>query len=144
MAKRFTITFDAADTMALSHFWKEALGYEFELPPAEFETWDEFADKMGIPEEDRDRIAAIEDPDGRGPRLLFLKVPEGKTAKNRMHLDVHARDERSGGPDQQRAAVEAEVDRLVALGATAGDSHDEHGSIWTVLRDPEGNEFCVV
>ena len=64
-------------------------------------------------------------------RLLFLKVPEGKSVKNRMHLDFHTAD---------RAA---EVVRLVRLGATAHDTHHEYGIEWTVMTDPEGNEFCV-
>ena len=64
-------------------------------------------------------------------RMLFLKVPEGKTVKNRMHVDFRA-------PDR-----EAEVARLVGLGATRGDTHNEFGLTWTVLQDPEGNEFCV-
>ena len=63
--------------------------------------------------------------------LLFLSVPEGKTAKNRMHLDL--------GCDDRRA----EVARLVALGATHLGDHDEFGISWSVLTDPEGNEFCI-
>ncbi len=90
---------------------------------------------MGIdPERSDGMFAAAVDPDGIGPRLLAQKVPEGKTAKNRVHLDV-----RVGG----REAVPAEVERLVALGATFHGTFDEHGTYWAVMKDPEGNEFCV-
>jgi predicted enzyme related to lactoylglutathione lyase len=65
-------------------------------------------------------------------RLLFLKVPEGKTVKNRMHLDFQATD---------RAA---EVARACGLGATEHTTHQDFGLTWTVLTDPEGNEFCIV
>ena len=65
-------------------------------------------------------------------RLLFLKVSDRKAVKNRMHLDFQAAD---------RAA---EVARLRGLGATEHDTHQEHGMTWTVMTDPEGNEFCIV
>lgn len=68
---------------------------------------------------------------GGAPNLFFLQVPEGKAGKNRVHLDFGAEDR------------EAEVARLVALGATRVADHDEWGVVWTVLADVEGNEFCV-
>ena len=68
---------------------------------------------------------------GADPTWLFAKVPEGKSAKNRMHLDLAAADR------------EAEVARLVELGATRVTDMDEWGYQWTVMQDPEGNEFCV-
>jgi hypothetical protein len=73
-------------------------------------------------------------PDGRpGPKLLLQRVPEAKTLKNRMHLDIHAVD------------IEAEAGRLEALGARRGqpDQLHEHGTSWILMTDPEGNEFCV-
>jgi hypothetical protein len=76
-------------------------------------------------------VAAAVDPAGHGPRLFFKWVPEGKAAKNRVHVDLEADDR------------EAEVTRLVALGATRIADHQEWGMVWTVLTDPEGNEFCV-
>jgi hypothetical protein len=66
-----------------------------------------------------------------GPTWMFLKVAEPKTVKNRCHLDLTADDR------------EAEVKRLVTLGATHRSDHDEYGHRWTVLQDPDGNEFCV-
>ncbi len=68
--------------------------------------------------------------DGK-PNWFFIQVPEPKTAKNRNHLDFHVADR------------EAEVVRLTELGATRVDEHDEWGIRWTVMTDPEGNEFCV-
>ena len=74
------------------------------------------------------------DPAGSGPRLLAQRVPERKSAKNRLHLDLHL---------DSRQAVADEVRRLVALGARHHGDHDEHGTAWSVLSDPEGNEFCL-
>jgi predicted enzyme related to lactoylglutathione lyase len=71
-------------------------------------------------------------PEGQpGTRLVLQQVAEPKTVKNRLHLDVIA-------PD-----IEAEAERLVALGATRGDDYAELGHRWIAMRDPEGNEFCV-
>jgi len=70
-------------------------------------------------------------PAGAGPNLLFLAVPEGKVCKNRLHIDLT--------PDDQQA----EVDRLIALGATRVDI-GQGEQTWVVLADPEGNEFCVL
>jgi hypothetical protein len=104
------ITFDAHDPPRLAAFWAEFTGRTIS------QSEPTFAMLPGAPGE---------------PQLLFLQVPEGKTAKNRMHLDFHV-------PDR-----EAEVARLVALGATSHDTHDEHGVVWTVMTHPEGNEFCL-
>ena len=132
MGRTFQVSFDAEHPQQLLEFWCEVLGYELEpLSPqvrAELES-------MGIDPDTSGRMfAAAVDPAGTGPRLLAQRVPEGKTAKNRVHLDV-----RVGGAD----AVAAEVERLTALGATYQGRFDEHGSAWAVLQDPEGNEFCV-
>ena len=104
------ITFDANDPRRLAAFWSEATGRTVDRSEPYF---------------------AILAPDDSGVRMLFLKVPEGKTAKNRMHLDFHT-------PDR-----EAEITRLVGFGAVRHDTRDEFGVLWTVLTDPEGNEFCV-
>ena len=111
------ITFDCRDAVALAGFWAQALGRPV----------DDGAEPV---------VATIGYPaTPERPAWLFLGVPEGKTAKNRMHLDLAA-DPESGGR-------EAEVQRLVALGATKVADHDEWGHVWTVVQDPEGNEFCV-
>lgn len=111
------MTFDASDPAGLARFWAKALGYIEQPPPPGHETWEEFARAVGIPEEDWDNLAAIVDPDGDGPRLLFQKVPEGKTAKNRVHLDVNVA-RRETPEDERHALVERKVAELVAAGAS--------------------------
>jgi predicted enzyme related to lactoylglutathione lyase len=108
-------TVDSADPYRLAEFWSQVLGLPVD---PENEPGD---DEVGIPLGD-DR------------ELLFLQVPEPKTVKNRMHLCLQ--------PDQLR---DAEVDRLLALGATMyDDRRNPDGTGWAVLADPEGNEFCVL
>jgi hypothetical protein len=139
----FQVTFDAADPVRLAGFWAEALGYVVQPPPPGFETWPAFLAAQGVPEERWGAAAAIVDPQGVQPRVFFQRVPEGKTAKNRVHLDLGV----GGGPgtplDVQRERVRAEVERLTALGATAIEEHEELGVVWHIMRDPEGDEFCV-
>jgi hypothetical protein len=102
---------DARDPVALGHWWQQALGWVVvNDDPEEFE------------------IRATPD---RLPGLLFVVVPETKTIKNRLHLDLR-------GDDR-----DAEVDRLLALGATRADV-GQGDQTWVVLADPEGNEFCVL
>ena len=109
------ITFDCANALTLAEFWSGAIGrpvdHEGEMAASEF-------------------FARIPGGDG-DPMIMFIQVPECKTAKNRVHLDMNAAD---------RAA---EVERLVGLGATVAHDKDEYGMVWTTLADPEGNEFCV-
>jgi hypothetical protein len=133
MANKIQITVDASGPRALGAFWCEVLGYIEQPPPPGFETWEEALDSMGIDRSDPDRAFAIVDPDGIGPRVFFLRVPEGKTAKNRLHLDVHTEPEKM----QARAA------ELVALGATRVGEFDEPEGYWITMLDPEGNEFCL-
>ncbi len=122
---RLQITLDCADPAVLVAFWSAALGYVVEPPPA------------------GDCAHSIVDPTGTGPRIWFQQVPERKTVKNRLHLDLEV-----GGASpfvRRQALVDAEVARLVGLGATVlGRSttaaRDHYG---VVLADPEGNELCV-
>ncbi|MGC0421600.1 VOC family protein [Embleya sp. AB8] len=112
------ITFDCAppyEPYDLAMFWSKVL----ELP-------------IGDDDFPGDEEAAVIAPDGR-PALLFVRVPDAKSAKNRVHLDLE--------PDGTR---EAEVDRVLALGATlVADQRKPNGRGWVVLADPAGNEFCV-
>lgn len=146
------ITFDAHSPEALSRFWVSALGYVHPAPPGRtvaegqdvLEVWHDFLRDSGVPQDQWDLASAAEDPDGVGPRLFFQRVPEGKTAKNRVHLDVRAAPGLSG--DERMAALEAECERLVALGATRLERFEPsppmtQGHI--VMQDPEGNEFCL-
>jgi hypothetical protein len=110
------VTVDCADPYGLASWWGEALG----LPLGE-------SDKPGDDEVMLDT--------GRYPFLLFIRVPEGKTVKNRLHLDVSA----TGGGTRDK-----EVERLIALGATLYEDHRQpDGTGWVTMLDPEGNEFCV-
>ena len=135
------VTVDCADPRSLSEFWCEVLGYVIPAPPPGFDSWDAF--RATLPEHLRNSASACEDPDGAGPRLFFQQVPEGKTAKNRVHLDVRAAPGLSG--EERMAALEAECDRLVGLGATRVERHEatamSGGHI--VMHDPDGNEFCL-
>lgn len=144
MHEQFQVVFDAKDPQRLAAFWAIALHYELELPPPEYDSWEEFADKMGIPEEDRDKMAALVPKGKTGNRILFQKVPEPKTAKNRVHIDVPCGVDRHLPKLERLAGIEAKVAELVAAGGTEIGSRSEWGAVWTVMEDPEGNEFCVV
>ena len=143
MALTVQVTFDCADPAAEARFWCEVLGYQPDPPPPGFDSWAETLEAWGVPEEHRNDRSACSDPDGVGPRLFFQKVPEGKTAKNRVHLDVRAA---PGLKAEERMAVlEARCSELVALGATRVQRHepDEMNFGHIVMQDPEGNEFCL-
>jgi hypothetical protein len=144
MTTRIQLVFDCADPDAQARFWRDALHYRQPDPPAPHATWEEFLRASGVPEEDWNSASAAEDPDGIGPRLYFQRVPEGKVAKNRLHLDLNV----SGGGgvplEERRQRVNAEVTRLKELGATDERGAMElRGEYWVRMNDPEGNEFCV-
>jgi predicted enzyme related to lactoylglutathione lyase len=110
----YTVTVDASDPHRLATFWSEVLDFKIT-----FDSEDE---------------VAIERQGESGPALLFIKVPDVKTKKNRVHFDLN--------PDDQAA----EVDRVLELGAThveIGQSNNPDVT-WKVLADPEGNEFCIL
>ncbi|MEU8233043.1 VOC family protein [Actinoplanes sp. NPDC048967] len=138
MALRVDLTFDCGRAVELARFWKLALGYVDEPPPAPFRTREEWAASFGPPEDDEGGGAWLHDPEGIGPRLVFLEVPEPKVAKNRLHIDVRVG--RYGSPEQVWERVEAKVAQLVAAGASVLAVDGTHH---VVLADPEGNEFCV-
>jgi predicted enzyme related to lactoylglutathione lyase len=109
------ITFDCADPRALARFWAQVTGWPAIEEP-----------RPGCEE------SAVGTEGEGGPRLYFVKVPEGKTIKNRVHLDVMPADR----------TQDEEISRLTGLGATVvSDRRPEFG--WVLLADPEGNEFCV-
>ncbi|WP_329108617.1 VOC family protein [Micromonospora sp. NBC_01699] len=152
MSRQIQVTFDAHDPRALSSFWRDALGYVHPGPPGvdlagdadPLAAWDDYLDRVGVPQEQRNTRSAIEDPNGLGPRLFFQQVPEGKVAKNRVHLDVRAAPGLYG--EERMAALEVECDRLVALGATRVRRDEPALPLsagFIVLTDPEGNEFCL-
>ncbi len=147
MAHRIQVTFDAGDTQALGRFWAVALGYVEQPPPDGYDSWEAWATDLGIPEDEWDTSYAIIDPEGDGPRIFFQKVPEGKSAKNRVHLDVKAGGGRGTPVAERRRNVDAHVQRLTAAGGTVLEVFEPSGNrgdgYWVVMHDPEGNEFCV-
>jgi predicted enzyme related to lactoylglutathione lyase len=104
-----TVTFDAADALALARFWAAVFGSD-------------------VDEESTTEKAYLEAAGWGGPNIWFARVPEGKTAKNRMHFDL-----RAPGP------ADEEVSRLQELGARVLERHGHY----VTMQDPEGNEFCV-
>ncbi|MFF5446330.1 VOC family protein [Streptomyces sp. NPDC012888] len=139
--RQFQVTFDCAEPERVARFWCEVLGYEVPPPPQGSATWEEF--HRSLPPGERGAWFAAVDPAGVRPRLFFQRVPEGKVAKNRMHLDVRAG---AGLVGEERLAVlEAECARLVALGAVRLRllPADEENESCIVMQDVEGNEFCL-
>ena len=137
------VTFDCADPRTLSLFWADVLGYRLDPPPPGFDSWEAALAAWGVPEEHWNDKSAVSDADGRGPRLFFQRVPEPKSTKNRLHLDVRAAPGTEGA--EREAALNAEADRLVALGARVVEPFhvDPMGAAFIVMSDPEGNEFCL-
>ncbi|ANN19862.1 glyoxalase [Amycolatopsis orientalis] len=151
-SREIQVTFDALDPKALSTFWRDALGYVHPGPPGvevpegtdPLDAWAEFLERVGVPEDQRNTRSALEDPAGEGPRIFFQQVPEDKIAKNRVHLDIRAAPGLQG--DERMAALEAECDRLVALGAKRVQRFEPEQPLslgFIVMNDPEGNEFCL-
>ncbi|WP_405731029.1 glyoxalase/bleomycin resistance/dioxygenase family protein [Streptomyces sp. NBC_01537] len=149
MALNWKLVIDAQDAPALADFWAAALEYEVEDPGALIERLlaagqvgeDAVTEHRGRrifrgyaairhPEDPFDEISGI----GRGRRVLFQEVPEDKTVKNRLHIDVHS----------EPGKLDGLVARLQALGATRVREVDRGpAGHWWVMRDPEGNEFCA-
>ena len=111
------LVFDCGDPLVVATFWAAALGYALEQDP-------EFASDGG---------AYLRDPSGRTAGIYFQRVPEPKTVKNRMHLDV-----------RPTGTMAEEVDRLTRLGGTVRGFIEGEDNFWTQMRDVEGNEFCVL
>ncbi|MEU0160431.1 VOC family protein [Streptomyces sp. NPDC006261] len=139
--RKLQVTFDCAQPERLARFWCEVLGYVVPPVPEGFATWDDY--NLSLPTGDRDAWFACSDPSGAGPRLYFQRVPEGKVVKNRVHLDVRAGLGLVGA--ERLATLEAERDRLVALGAVCERVMvaDEENESCIVMQDIEGNEFCL-
>jgi predicted enzyme related to lactoylglutathione lyase len=133
----------ADDPPALAAFWSDVFGY----PHARFEG--ALRDTLlaaGLTDDDLKKRGLAEDPEGRGPRFFFHHADGPKSGRNRIHVDVNT----DPAPGEERATaerVDAEKDRLVALGAEVVRRVDQHWGPWHEyywqLRDPEGNEFCL-
>jgi Glyoxalase-like domain len=124
MAVRLQVVFDAADPPKLAAFWGEAIGYVEEDPPDGFGSWESWAVANGLPREDWDNYASRVDPDGAGPRLFFQRVPEPKTAKNRVHLDLAVSGGRDTPIEDRRRRIADAAERAVAAGATRVRAYD--------------------
>jgi hypothetical protein len=144
MATAIQLVFDTADPSREARFWAEALGYRLQPPPEGFDSWDSFLREQGVPEERWSDTSAIVDPDAKGPRIFFQRVPEGKVAKNRLHVDLNVSGPPGVAPDERRRRIDAEASRLKSLGATdERGAMDQDGEYWVRMNDPEGNEFCI-
>jgi hypothetical protein len=119
-----SVTFDCADALTVGRFWSAALDRPLDPNASSDYASIGFAGR-------RDTVGWAPAEGDNDPTWMFSKVPEPKTAKNRMHLDLMSPD-----PD-------AEVAHLIELGATRVADMNEYGYEWTVMADPEGNEFCV-
>ena len=139
MAFTVQVTIDSTDPHALADWWAETLGWHVEEQDADFIR---SMVAQGHATQDQTLVhngalvwsvgAAIVAEDGSGPRILFQRVPEAKTVKNRVHLDI-----RTGGRDEEVRA------RLVERGATVLWTGRQGPQSWVTMADPEGNEFCV-
>lgn len=142
---QWSLTVDCTDAVLVSTFWAQALGYVPAPVPEGWASWDAWFTEFEVPEDERGGVRALIEPDGGGPRITFLWVPEAKTVKNRLHLDVRVSGGRHIGPELRTSRILAEVERLVALGAGVLERHEHHGHLdHVVMTDPEGNELCVV
>ena len=126
MATHWTLGCDSADPHRLASFWALALGY---------------VDEPGYVDPDG---ASIVDPDGKSPAIGFLRVPEPKSAKNRMHIDIRVAGEPPWQMAEREKLIRAKAAELVAAGATIVREHSYGESFdHVVMLDPEGNEFCI-
>src|SRR3954471_17761621 len=146
MAVSYQLVIDCSSPEPLAQFWAEALHYVIAPPPAGFDSWDDFYRSIGVPEDELGVGAdSIVDPKGEGPRIWFQVVPERKSIKNRLHIDVNASGGRESSLDVRRERIEAEAARLVALGATRvrTDAPEGLDHYAVAMTDPEGNEFDI-
>ena len=130
---------DCKDPERLARFWVEALRYAVQTAPAGHATWSEFS--AAVAEDPEEAWCKIEDPEGLGPTVLFHRVPEEKSTKNRVHLDLFVTP--TDKLESHHHLVDAEVDRLVGLGAAHMRTKADETDYFVILSDPEGNEFCV-
>ena len=145
MTTAWSLTIDCADVSAVAPFWMLALGYAERPPPAGWGSWEDWLAAQGVPEEEWHDVAYLADPEGRLPSVSFLRVPEPKTVKNRVHLDLQVSGGRDVPPQVREERIRAKVAELVAAGGTiAWEAPGPAGLDHVTVRDPEGNELCVV
>ena len=146
------IVIDCSDPARLVPFWSLALDYVPSSPPPGFATWNDWYRSVGVPDEELDLTGdgtdRLVDPAGAGPPIWFQAVPEGKSVKNRLHLDIFVGRDDEGVKlpyEERRQRVRAKADQLLAAGAIELRLEDDPGyeRFFVTLGDPEGNEFCV-
>ncbi len=150
MTTPIQLTIDCAAPSSQARFWATALRWDLEPPPDGADSWLEYWRSIGVAEDELDPedtdSNSIVDPAGHGPRIWFQQVPEGKTVKNRLHLDLKVGGGRTVPIAERRLLVDAEVARLTEAGASTlyvtDPTEMEHYAV--TMTDPEGNEFCVV
>lgn len=136
---------DCTDAPSVAAFWMLALGYVERPPPSGWDSWDAWMAAQGVPEEEWRDGVYLSDPEGRLPNLALLRVPEPKTVKNRVHLDLQVSGGRDVAPALREERIRAKVAELVAAGGSvAWESPGPAGLDHVTMRDPEGNELCVV
>jgi Glyoxalase-like domain len=140
------LTIDANDPAGLARFWAQALGYQSAPPTEPATTWHAlYRARLGENAAYDDRLF---DPAGLKPPIWFQQVPEAKAGKNRLHLDLYPTGRDNAVPMERRIEiVEAKAAELTGLGASVKRRvrHDdpEDPAYFVLMRDPEGNEFCV-
>lgn len=145
MSTAWGLTIDCARPRELAAFWALALGYVEPPPPEGATSWEAWLAEQGVPEDERDHGAYLADPTGTTPGLSFLRVPEPKTAKNRVHIDLKVSGGRNQPADLRKSRIQTVVERLVAAGGIVQHLDEYNGKLdHVVMTDPEGNEFCVV
>jgi glyoxalase superfamily protein len=137
------VVIDCADPAQLAEFWAAALGYKLQDPPPGFASWQAVLEANNVPESEWNSASAVVDPDGAGPRFFFQRVPEPKTVKNRVHVDLNVSGGLSVPLEERKRKSHAEAERLQSLGAKQLWINDNWSGFSIVLADPEGNEFCV-
>lgn len=145
MSTWWNVTIDCASPGLVAKFWAVALGYIDSPPPTGSDSWEDWLRENGVPEEEWDDGVYLVDPDGTRPKLSFLKVPELKVVKNRVHIDVVASGGRHLPHDERWVNIRRKVGELKTAGGVVIrtdelDGRPDH----VVMTDPEGNEFCVV
>jgi hypothetical protein len=138
MLTSIDLTLDCADPELLALFWKSAVGYVDEPPPSPFSTREEWLAQFDDEDDDGMGGAWLHDPNGNAPRLSLLQVPEPKTVKNRLHLDLRVSGH--GTSEHKWSQITDEAARLCRIGALVLQEFTGHH---IVMADPEGNEFCI-
>jgi len=148
------LTIDSNHPSRLVRFWAPVLDYEVQPPPEGFETWRAWYVSVGVPADefgpDNDGTDPIFDPTGAGPKIWFQIVPEPKSGKNRLHLDIDVGGGRAVPLEGRARRVEARVAELLEAGGSVYRRYpadfevvEDVDRYAVVMGDPEGNEFCV-